>query len=88
MAVRAISNSIRVGSAHEVLAGGATYALYNRTGKPQHCVRKILILANGTLSSLKDSGENNVAPGTVTAGMVFEGNYSEVTCTSAVYVTW
>lgn len=69
------------------MAAGA-YTLYNRSGRPQVCPRRITILADGNLTVLKDASEVDSPPGAVTAGMVFDGDYSAVTCSAAIYVQW
>lgn len=87
MAARPISRSQRVGEDFEVLAAG-TYTLYNRSGKPQTCVRRVQALADGTISMLKNSGEVDSPPGAVTAGTQIDADISALTCSAAVMVFW
>jgi hypothetical protein len=87
MVARPINRSLRVGEDFETLAAG-TYTLYNRSGKPQTCARRIMVLADGSLTMLKNSGEVDSPPGAVTAGMVFDADFSAVTCTAAIWVAW
>lgn len=83
-----ISKSERVGEAHEVLAAGGPYQLDARLGKPTRCIRRITVLADGEITALLDAQENDEPPGAVTAGMVFDGDYSSVTADCALYIQW
>lgn len=87
MAVRQINKSERTGEAFEFLAAGA-YTLYNRTGKPACCARRVIAMAAGNWTVLKDSGENDSPPGAVLAGFVFDADVSAITCSAAIMVVW
>ncbi len=88
MAVHKISNSKRVGEAHKTLAAG-TYALDAVSGRPAVCVRRITFLGDANVTSLKDPGEADDAPGAVTAGTVLDGDFSSIVFTGGpVFVQW
>jgi hypothetical protein len=77
-----------VGEDFEVLAAG-TYTLYNRSGKPPVCVRRVQALVAATITSLKNSGEVDAAPGAVDAGTVIDADVSAITFTGGpVMVFW
>ncbi len=88
MAVHQISKSTRVGEAHKTLTA-STYQLDAISGRPTRCVRRITCLASTTITSLKDPGENDDAPGAVDAGTVLDGDFSAITFTGGpVFVQW
>ncbi len=88
MAVHKINQSQRVGEAHKTLTAG-THALDAISGRPTRCARRITILADANISSLKDPSELDDAPGAVTAGTVLDGDFSAITFTGGpVFVQW
>jgi hypothetical protein len=88
MAVRPISRSTRVGEKFETLTAGA-YTLYDRSGKPATCARRIQCLAATTITVLKDPGEIDSPPGAVAAGTVIDADVSAITFTGGpVLALW
>ncbi len=87
MPAHAISNSLHVGEAFEFLAAG-TYTLDARPGKPARCSRRIVAMAAGNWTELRDSGENDSAPGAVLAGFTHDGDTYKIVCSAPIMVYW
>jgi len=88
MATHRINRSKRVGEAFKTLVAG-TYALDAIAGRPTACVRRVHCYSAATITSLKDPGENDDAPGAVPAGTVFDLDVSAITFTGGpIMVAW
>ena len=57
------------------------------SGKPQRCARRIVFLAAGTATLLKDSGGHD-EPTPVLAGDIHDADTSAITCATAFRVYW
>lgn len=89
MTVFATSGDDGVGRAWKYYAGGG--GLINLTtvsGKPQRCARRIIFLAAGAVSSLKDSGGNDEPLAAVLAGQVHDADTSAINSAVAFTVYW
>jgi len=88
MATHRINRSLRVGEAFETLVAG-TYQLDARPNKPTACVRRVHCYNAATITSMKDPGENDDAPGAVPAGTVFDLDVSAITFSGGpIQVAW
>jgi hypothetical protein len=87
MPAHAISTSVRVGEAFEFLAAG-TYILDARPGKPARCARRIVAVVAGNWTELRDSGENDSAPGAVPVNFTHDADTYKITCSAAILVYW
>ncbi len=85
-----ISKSIRVGEDFTALAAG-DYDLTAQAGRPERCVRRILVLVAATFSVMSNSaGVNGAAVGTaVPAGTMIDADISAISFTGGpVQVFW
>lgn len=83
-----ISKSLRVGEDFAILAAG-TFDLTAQSGKPARCVRRVHCYNAATITSLKNAGGVDTAPGAVPAGTVFDVDASSIVFTGGpIMVCW
>jgi len=88
MTVYSTSPEEGVGRAWKYYAGGAGLIdLTTVSGKPKRCARRVIFLAAGAVTLLKDSGGND-EPGTVLAGMVFDADVSAIDSGAIAFWVW
>lgn len=85
-----ISPSLRVGEDFAYYATATALDLTTISGKPQRPARRIVALAAGTWSVLKNGLATPVdaAPGAVYQGFVHDADTSVITSTAAIMVYW
>jgi hypothetical protein len=81
------SPSDGIGETFEYLPAG-NYNLAARTNKPPRCARRIVALAAGNWTLLKDSGEVDSPPGAVYQGFVHDAHTSAINTSAAIMVYW
>lgn len=84
----AITPDEGVGSAFAYYATATALDLRTVSGKPQRCPRRIVAMAAGTWSVLKDQNEVDGAPGTVFQGFVHDAHTAIITSSAAIQVYW
>ena len=76
-----------VGRAWKYYASAVALDLTAVSGKPQRCARRIVFLAAGTATLLKDSGGND-EPTPVLEGDIHDADTSAISCATAFRVYW
>lgn len=65
------------------------YTLYNRSGKPDRCVRRVYCYNAATITVMKNSGDVDSPPGAVPAGTIFDADVSAITFIGGpIFVEW
>ncbi len=88
MSPKLISKSQRVGEDFAYYASAAALDLTTVSGKPQRCARRIVALAAGNWTLLKNGYEVDSPPGAVYQGFVHDADTSAITSTAAIIVYW
>lgn len=90
MAAGNINKSLRVGEDFAYYATATALDLTTITGKPQRPARRIVAMAAGNWTVLKNGLATPVdaAPGAVAAGFVHDADTSMITSSAAIMVYW
>lgn len=85
-----LSNSLRVGEDFAYYATATALDLTTISGKPQRPARRIVAMAAGTWSVLKNANVTPVdgAPGAVYQGFLHDADTSVITSSAAIMVYW
>jgi len=89
MTVLATTDDQGVGRAWKYYAAAAGLVnLMAVSGKPQRCARRIVFLAAGAVTVLKDSGGNDEPLAAVTAGLYHDADTSSINSAVAFIAYW
>lgn len=88
MAVSKISSDAGVGRKWKYYASATALDLTTVSGKGTACARRIVFLAAGSATLLKDSGGNDEPITSFPEGYVHDADTSAITCATAFVVYW
>ena len=77
-----------VGDAFEFFASAADVNLTTRPNKPQRAARRIVAMAAGNWTLLKDAEGVDSPPGAVFQGYMHDAHTTAITSTGAIMVVW